>query len=112
MDRFMIKDHETQVMEDIIKNQVLLFVDKEIENCRSAITRIEKYREDRKQVERNLDQGQVAQALATYLSAVRRQQRTNQEDKIRQEKSRSEAATNVQAAESALRLEKHGSKKL
>lgn len=102
-------------------------------------------------LERNLDvqyQRQVAQSLCTYLAAVRREQRTNQEEKIRQEKARSEAATraieeaerekeakrvaqrevaeeknekervsvaattNVQAAESALRLEKHRLKKL
>ncbi|KFK26343.1 hypothetical protein AALP_AA8G235500 [Arabis alpina] len=90
----MIKDHETHVMEDILRNQELL-VDKEvlleIETFRSAIARIEKYREDRKQVEVNLDQRQVAQALCTYLAA----QRANQEEKIRQEKARLEAQTRV-----------------
>ncbi|CAG7867136.1 unnamed protein product [Brassica rapa] len=115
-----INDHETEVKEDIrsqisvVETEIL----QEIETSRSAIARVEKYKETRKEVERKLDlqyQRKVAEALDTHLTAIqreheiksqieerkirseeaqeeaRRRERAHQEEKIRQEKARAEA---------------------
>ncbi|CAN8312126.1 unnamed protein product [Cochlearia groenlandica] len=113
-------DHQIEVKEDI-RNQVSV-VETEImnvvETSRSAISRLEKYSENRKEVERKLDlqyQRKVAEALDTHLTAVqrehqiksqieerkirseeaqeeaRRRERAYQEEKLRQEKARAEA---------------------
>ncbi|KAL0884906.1 hypothetical protein Bca101_008888 [Brassica carinata] len=115
-----INDHQTEVKEDI-RSQVSIVETEmlqEIETSRSAIARVEKYKETRKEVERRLDlqyQRKVAEALDTHLTAIqreheiksqieerkirseeaqeeaRRRERAHQEEKIRQEKARAEA---------------------
>ncbi|CAH8382438.1 unnamed protein product [Eruca vesicaria subsp. sativa] len=115
-----INDHQTEVKEDI-RNQVSVVeteILQEIETSRSAIARVEKYSETRKEVERKLDlqyQRKVAEALDTHLTAIqrehevksqieerkirseeaqeeaRRRERAQHEEKIRQEKARAEA---------------------
>ncbi|XP_048597737.1 mRNA export factor GLE1-like [Brassica napus] len=115
-----INDHQTEVKEDI-RSQVSVVeteILQEIETSRSAIARVEKYKETRKEVERKLDlqyQRKVAEALDTHLTAIqreheiksqieerkirseeaqeeaRRRERAHQEEKIRQEKARAEA---------------------
>ncbi|KAF3496258.1 hypothetical protein DY000_02057768, partial [Brassica cretica] len=115
-----INDHQTEVKEDI-RSQVSVVeteILQEIETSRSAIARVEKYKETRKEVERKLDlqyQRKVAEALDTHLTAIqreheiksqieerkirseeaqeeaRRRERARQEEKIRQEKARAEA---------------------
>ncbi|XP_018460868.2 mRNA export factor GLE1 [Raphanus sativus] len=115
-----INDHLTEVKEDV-RSQVSVVeteILQEIETSRSAIARVEKYKETRKEVERKLDlqyQRKVAEALDTHLTAIqreheiksqieerkirseeaqeeaRRRERAHQEEKIRQEKARAEA---------------------
>ncbi|CAA0197935.1 unnamed protein product [Arabidopsis thaliana] len=115
-----INDHQTEIKDDI-RNQVSVVeteIMNEIETSLSAIARVEKYSETRKEVERKLDlqyQRKVAEALDTHLTAVqrehkmksqieerkirseealeeaRRKERAHQEEKIRQEKARAEA---------------------
>ncbi|CAH2037994.1 unnamed protein product [Thlaspi arvense] len=115
-----INDQQIEVKEDI-RSQVSVVeaeIMNEIETSRSAIARVEKYSETRKEVERKLDlqyQRKVAEALDTHLTAVqrdheiksqieerklrseeaqeeaRRRERAHQEEKIRQEKARAEA---------------------
>ncbi|KAJ0253350.1 Protein GLE1 [Hirschfeldia incana] len=115
-----INDHQTDVKEDV-RSQVSIVeteILQEIETCRSAIARVEQYKETRKEVERKLDlqyQRKVAEALDTHLTAIQREheiksqieerkirseeaheeakrrERAHQEEKIRQEKARAEA---------------------
>ncbi|KAF8104564.1 hypothetical protein N665_0171s0067 [Sinapis alba] len=115
-----INDHQTEVKEDI-RSQVSVVeteILQEIETSLSAIARVEKYSETRKEVERKLDlqyQRKVAEALDTHLTAIqreheiksqieerkirseeaqeeaRRRERAHQEEKTRQEKARAEA---------------------
>ncbi|XP_024009162.1 protein GLE1 [Eutrema salsugineum] len=115
-----INDHQTEVKEDI-RNQVSVVETKilnEIETSRSALARVEKYSETRKEVERKLDlqyERKVAEALDNHMTAVqrehqiksqieerklrseeaqeeaRRRERALKEEKIRQEKARAEA---------------------
>ncbi|XP_020877192.1 protein GLE1 [Arabidopsis lyrata subsp. lyrata] len=132
-------DHQTKTKEDI-KNQVSVVekeIMNEIETSRSALARVEKYRENRREVERRLDlqyKRKVAEALDTHMSAVQREheiksqieeriirseeaqeeakkrERANQEEKIRQEKGEKEVIERVSVV--ALALEKHRLKKL
>ncbi|XP_010528080.1 PREDICTED: protein GLE1 isoform X2 [Tarenaya hassleriana] len=113
-------DHQTKVKEEI-RIQVSAVesgIMNEIETSRSAIARVEKYRETRKEVERKLDlqyQRKVAEALDGHLTAIQREHelksqieerkirsdaaqeeakrrgRAIQEEKLRQEKARAEA---------------------
>ncbi|XP_010476301.1 PREDICTED: protein GLE1 [Camelina sativa] len=110
-------NHQTEIKDDI-RNQVTVVeteIMNEIETSRSAIARVEKYSETRKEVERKLDlqyQRKVAEALDTHLTAIqrehkiksqieerkirseeeaRRRERAHQEERTRQEKARVEA---------------------
>ncbi|KAG5387201.1 hypothetical protein IGI04_038671 [Brassica rapa subsp. trilocularis] len=129
-----INDHQTEVKEDI-RSQVSVVETamlQEIETSRSAIDRVEKYKEIRKEVERKLDlqyQRKVAEALDTHLTAIqreheiksqieerkirseeaRRRERAHQEEKIRQEKARAEAE--MQAKQRAEEAKKEAERK-
>ncbi|XP_010494974.1 PREDICTED: protein GLE1 [Camelina sativa] len=110
-------NHQTEIKDDI-RNQVTVVemeIMNEVETSRSALARVEKYSETRKEVERKLDlqyQRKVAEALDTHLTAVqrehkiksqieerkirseeeaRRRERAHQEERTRQEKARVEA---------------------
>ncbi|CDY16065.1 BnaC08g40580D [Brassica napus] len=133
-----INDYQTEVKEDI-RSQVSVVeteILQEIETSRSAIARVEKYKETRKEVERKLDlqyQRKVAEALDTHLTAIqreheiksqieerkirseeaqeeaRRRERAHQEEKIRQEKARAEAE--MQAKQRAEEAKKEAERK-
>ncbi|KAG7552927.1 GLE1-like [Arabidopsis thaliana x Arabidopsis arenosa] len=132
-------DHQTKCKEDV-KNQVSVLekeIMNEIETSRSALARVEKYRENRREVERRLDlqyKRKVAEAFDTHMTAVQREhkiksyieerkirrkeaqeeakkrERANQEEKIRQEKGEKEVIERVSVV--ALTLEKQRLKKL
>ncbi|ESQ39669.1 hypothetical protein EUTSA_v10001133mg [Eutrema salsugineum] len=83
----MINDKsKTKIKEDIqiLETEIL----HETETFRSAMSRVENYREDRRQVERRLDlqyKRELAESLDTYLTSVQ-QQRTHQEKEADQRK--------------------------
>ncbi|CAA7033834.1 unnamed protein product [Microthlaspi erraticum] len=104
-----INDNKT-LIEKEISNQVSALETKilqETETFRSAISKVEEYREARKQVERRLDRQykrKVAESLETHLAF---QERARQENSLPQETIRAE-----EEACSDLRLEKLRLKKL
>ncbi|VVA91179.1 unnamed protein product [Arabis nemorensis] len=136
-------DHQNEVKEDI-RNQVSVVeteIMNEIETSRSAIARVQKYSETRKEVERKLDlqyQRKVAEALDTHLTAVqrehqiksqleerkirseeaqeeaRRRERAHQEEKLRQEKARAEAEmlAKIRAEEAKKEVERKAAKEV
>ncbi|EOA39933.1 hypothetical protein CARUB_v10008625mg [Capsella rubella] len=135
-----INNHQTEIKDDI-RNQVTVVeteIMNEIETSRSAIARVEKYSETRKEVERKLDlqyQRKVAEALDTHLTAIqreheiksqieerkirseeeaRRRERAHQEEKIRQEKARVEAEmlAKLRAEEANKEIERKAAKEV
>lgn len=71
-------DHQTKSTEDI-QNQVSVVekeIRNEIERALSAIALVEKYRENRREVERSLDlqyKREVSEALETHMNVVKRE---------------------------------------
>ncbi|CAE6135504.1 unnamed protein product [Arabidopsis arenosa] len=108
-------DHQTKSKEDV-KNQVSVVekeIMNEIETSRSALARVEKYRENRREVERRLDlqyKRKVAEALDTHMSAVQREHKIKsyiEERKIRREEAQEEAKKRERAnQEEKIRQEK------